>query len=69
MRQLSFSDLGDFSNSPSRVKAIKLKQKTLFMMQNITKVNVTVFVNAIMFYKVRYAIHTVKNVDSYDGSA
>ena len=29
----------------------------------------TVFVNAIMYYKVKNAIHAVANVDDYSGSA
>merc|ERR1719427_522679 len=35
----------------------------------LTKDSVTVFVNAIMFYKVRNPIHAVANVDAYSGSA
>ena len=33
------------------------------------KDSVTVFVNAIMYYKVKNAIHAVANVDDYSGSA
>jgi len=35
----------------------------------LTKDSVTVFVNAIMYYKVNNAIHAVANVDDYSGSA
>ena len=35
----------------------------------MTKDSVTVFVNAIMYYKVANAIHAVANVDDYSGSA
>merc|ERR1719322_1085175 len=35
----------------------------------LTKDSVTVFVNAIMYYKVKNAIHAVANVDDYGGSA
>ena len=38
-------------------------------MQILTKDSVTVFVNAIMYYKVANAIHAVANVDDYGGSA
>ena len=35
----------------------------------LTKDSVTVFVNAIMYYKVANAIHAVANVDDYSGSS
>merc|ERR1719471_907610 len=35
----------------------------------LTKDSVTVFVNAIMYYKVKNATHAVSNVDDYSGSA
>ena len=35
----------------------------------MTKDSVTVFVNAIMYYKVKNAIHAVANVDDYSGSS
>merc|ERR1719382_1273624 len=35
----------------------------------LTKDSVTVFVNAIMYYKVKNPIHAVANVDDYSGSA
>merc|ERR1711923_346396 len=35
----------------------------------LTKDSVTVFVNAIMYYKVANATHAVSNVDDYSGSA
>ena len=38
-------------------------------MQILTKDSVTVFVNAIMFYKVRDPICAVSNVDDYSASA
>ena len=37
--------------------------------QILTKDSVTVFVNAIMYFKVKNAIHAVANVDDYSGSA
>ena len=37
--------------------------------QILTKDSVTVFVNAIMYYKVANATHAVSNVDDYSGSA
>ena len=41
----------------------------VFMFQILTKYSVTVFVNAIMYYKVANPIHAVANVDDYSGSA
>ena len=38
-------------------------------LQILTKDSVTVFVNAIMYYKVRNPIHAVANVDDYGASA
>ena len=38
-------------------------------LQILTKDSVTVFVNAIMYYKVRDATSAVSNVDDYGGSA
>ena len=38
-------------------------------MQILTKDSVTVFVNAIMYYRVANPIHAVANVDDYSGSA
>ena len=35
----------------------------------LTRDSVTVFVNAIMYYKVKNAIHAVANVDDYGASA
>merc|ERR1712038_132774 len=35
----------------------------------LTKDSVTVFVNAILYYKVKNATHAVANVDDYSGSA
>ena len=37
--------------------------------QILTKDSVTVFVNAIMYYRVANPIHAVANVDDYSGSA
>ena len=42
---------------------------TFCIIQILTKDSVTVFVNAIMYYKVKNAIHAVANVDDYGGSA
>ena len=42
---------------------------TLLMLQILTKDSVTVFVNAIMFYKVKDPISAVANVDDYSASA
>ena len=55
---------------PQEVKfgAGQLPQMTL-LLQILTKDSVTVFVNAIMYYKVANAIHAVANVDDYSGSA
>ena len=39
------------------------------LFQILTKDSVTVFVNAIMYYKVANAIHAVANVDDYSGSS
>ena len=39
------------------------------VLQILTKDSVTVFVNAIMFYKVRDPICAVSNVDDYSASA
>jgi erythrocyte band 7 integral membrane protein len=39
------------------------------VLQILTKDSVTVFVNAIMYYKVANAIHAVANVDDYGGSS
>ena len=41
----------------------------IFLYQILTKDSVTVFVNAIMYYKVANATHAVSNVDDYSGSA
>ena len=38
-------------------------------LQILTKDSVTVFVNAIMYYRVANPIHAVANVDDYSGSA
>ena len=41
----------------------------IYIQQILTKDSVTVFVNAIMYYKVANATHAVSNVDDYSGSA
>ena len=41
----------------------------IIIIQILTKDSVTVFVNAIMYYKVKNAVHAVANVDDYGGSA
>ena len=41
----------------------------MFLFQILTKDSVTVYVNAIMYYKVNDAISAVTNVDDYSGSA
>ena len=41
----------------------------LFKLLDLTKDSVTVFVNAIMYYKVANPIHAVADVDDYSGSA
>ena len=38
-------------------------------LQILTKDSVTVFVNAIMYYKVKDCVSAVANVDDYGGSA
>ena len=40
-----------------------------FTLQILTKDSVTVFVNAIMYYKVANATHAISNVDDFNGSA
>ena len=40
-----------------------------FTLQILTKDSVTVFVNAIMYYKVKDCVSAVANVDDYGGSA
>ena len=42
---------------------------SLICIKILTKDSVTVFVNAIMYYKVKDAISAVINVDDYSGSA
>ena len=42
---------------------------SLVLFQILTKDSVTVFVNAIMYYKVKDATSAVANVDDYSGSA
>ena len=42
---------------------------SVVLFQILTKDSVTVFVNAIMYYKVKDATSAVANVDDYSGSA
>ena len=51
------------------ISTIRTFQSTQFSLQILTKDSVTVFVNAIMYYKVRNPIHAVANVDDYGASA
>ena len=54
---------------PQEVKTCQWKFTTNFKTQILTKDSVTVFVNAIMYYKVANATNAVANVDDYNGSA
>ena len=54
---------------PQEVTSQRWKFLTHLNTQILTKDSVTVFVNAIMYYKVKNAIHAVANVDDYSGSA
>ena len=54
----------------SHVLVFKLLLTQIYLfLQILTKDSVTVFVNAIMYFKVKNAIHAVANVDDYGGSA
>ena len=53
---------------PQEVQSTELLILYIFL-QILTKDSVTVFVNAIMYYKVRDATLAVSNVDDYSGSA
>ena len=57
-----------FTKQKKLLKLIFLRKKC-FLFKILTKDSVTVFVNAIMYYKVKNAIHAVANVDDYSGSA
>ena len=48
---------------------LKLNLNNWLVLQILTKDSVTVFVNAIMYYKVANAIHAVANVDDFGGSS
>ena len=50
------------------ISTIRAFQSSIAL-QILTKDSVTVFVNAIMYYKVRNPIHAVANVDDYGASA
>ena len=58
---------------PQEVKCLsEIKRVFVFIFypfQILTKDSVTVFVNAIMYYKVKDATSAVANVDDYSGSA
>merc|ERR1711963_843844 len=54
---------------PQEVRDRILSNTTSTPLQILTKDSVTVFVNAIMYYKVRDATSAVSNVDDYGGSA
>ena len=53
---------------PKRLLALYVSCSCL-LFQILTKDSVTVFVNAIMYYKVKDATSAVANVDDYSGSA
>ena len=55
-------------NTESNTSNNKVHQ-SIFVFQILTKDSVTVFVNAIMYYKVKDPISAVTNVDDYSGSA
>ena len=54
---------------PQEVEFFILPHLQFTILQILTKDSVTVFVNAIMYYKVANATHAVANVDDYSGSA
>jgi len=54
---------------PQEVRDRILSNTTSTPLKILTKDSVTVFVNAIMYYKVRDATSAVANVDDYSGSA
>ena len=58
-----------FEIPPQEVMILESEQISQIHIQILTKDSVTVFVNAIMYYKVANAIHAVANVDDYSGSA
>ena len=58
-----------FNVPPQEVKEYKYIAKYEFMFQILTKDSVTVFVSAIMWFKVKDATSAVANVDDYSGSA
>ena len=55
----TFKTLNSFWTNKTKLKFFQI----------LTKDSVTVFVNAIMYYKVANATHAVANVDDYSGSA
>ena len=54
---------------PQEVLFLSMSHFQLSILQILTKDSVTVFVNAIMYYKVRNPIQAVANVDDYGASA
>jgi erythrocyte band 7 integral membrane protein len=54
---------------PQEVLLLTMSHFQFSILQILTKDSVTVFVNAIMYYKVANATHAVANVDDYSGSA
>ena len=48
---------------------MNFKLELFYRFKILTKDSVTVFVNAIMYYKVANATHAVANVDDYSGSS
>jgi erythrocyte band 7 integral membrane protein len=58
-----------FNVPPQEVFALIILTFIIIFLKILTKDSVTVFVNAIMYYKVKDAISAVINVDDYSGSA
>ena len=58
-----------FNVPPQEVTKYKLMENMIFDFQILTKDSVTVFVSAIMWFKVKDATSAVANVDDYSGSA
>ena len=54
---------------PQEVITSFVPSPSRYYFQILTKDSVTVFVNAILYYKVANATHAVANVDDYSGSA
>ena len=58
-----------FDVPPQEVNCMYFKLHFMCSTQILTKDSVTVFVNAIMYYKVKDATSAVANVDDYGGSS